>query len=177
MEKALKGKRGEEAEQTLLKLKVCDPACGSGHFLVAAAHRLASRLATIRSGEDEPSLGATRRALRDVISHCLYGVDLNPMAGTMPGLALDEAMSPGKPLAFLEHHIRCGNSLLGVTPRLLRQGIPNDAFKPIEGDSKSFCTALKNKNKEERKARSFEGTRIRHEMDKSDSNQSNWKNL
>ena len=52
-----KGKRGEEAEQTLLKLKVCDPACGSGHFLVAAAHRLASRLATIRSGEDEPSLG------------------------------------------------------------------------------------------------------------------------
>ena len=70
MEKALKEK-GVKRQNKTHQLKVCDPACGSGHFLVAAAYRLASRLATIRSGEDEPSLGATRRALRDVISHCL----------------------------------------------------------------------------------------------------------
>ena len=47
-----------------------------------------------------------------------------------------EALEPGKPLSFLDHRIQCGNSLLGATPALLREGIPDDAFKPIEGDDK-----------------------------------------
>ena len=64
----------------LLNLKVCDPACGSGHFLIAAAHRIARRLAQIQAGGDEPPPSALRSALRQVIAHCIYGVDVNPMA-------------------------------------------------------------------------------------------------
>src|SRR5262249_7063898 len=65
-----------DAEQALLALKVCDPACGSGHFLIAAAHRIAKRLAYVRTGEEEPPPQAVRHALRDVIGRCVYGVDL-----------------------------------------------------------------------------------------------------
>ena len=47
--------RKKNPEEEILNLKVCDPASGSGHFLVAAAHRIAKRLAAIRTGDDEPS--------------------------------------------------------------------------------------------------------------------------
>jgi hypothetical protein len=68
------------AEHALLSMKICDPACGSGHFLIAAAHRLAKRLAAVRTGDEEPAPDALRHSLRDVISHSIYGVDINPMA-------------------------------------------------------------------------------------------------
>ena len=141
-----------DAETALLNLKICDPACGSGHFLIAAAHRLAKRLAFVRTGDEEPAPEATQTALRDVIGRCIYGVDVNPMAVELCKVALwMEALEPGKPLSFLDHHIQCGNSLLGATPALLRQGIPDDAFKPIEGDDKAYCSKYKKQNKEERK--------------------------
>jgi hypothetical protein len=137
----------------ILELKVCDPACGSGHFLIGAAHRIAKRLASVRTGDDEPSPEAVRTALRDVIGRCLYGVDLNPMAVELCKVSLwMEALEPGKPLSFLDHHIRCGNSLLGATPGLLAQGIPDEAFTPIEGDDKALCKELKKRNKKEREA-------------------------
>jgi hypothetical protein len=60
-----------------------------------------------------------------------------------------EALEPGKPLSFLDHHIRCGNSLLGATPELIMGGIPNEAYEAIEGDDKEACSALKKKNKRE----------------------------
>ena len=136
----IKGKKAEEAAKAILDLKVCDPACGSGHFLIAAAHRLARHLARIRSGETEPSPADYQHALRDVISHCIYGVDINPMAVELCKVSLwMEAMEPGKPLSFLDHHVQCGNSLLGTTPALLKQGIPDEAFEPIEGDDKKLC--------------------------------------
>ncbi|HEY6340150.1 MAG TPA: N-6 DNA methylase [Bryobacteraceae bacterium] len=69
-----------DPEAAILKLKVVDPACGSGHFLIAAAHRIAKRLAAVRSGEEEPPPEAQRKAVRDIIGHCIYGVDVNPMA-------------------------------------------------------------------------------------------------
>jgi very-short-patch-repair endonuclease len=139
------------AEQAILNLKVCDPACGSGHFLIAAAHRMAKRLATIRTGDEEPSPEATQKALRDVIGRCIYGVDINPMAVELCKVALwMESLEPGKPLSFLEHHIQCGNSLLGATPALLRKGIPDAAFTPIEGDDKAYCSKYKKQNKQER---------------------------
>lgn len=141
----------ENPEAALLNLKVCDPACGSGHFLIAAAHRIARKLASVRTGDAEPSPEATRTALRDVIGHCIYGVDVNEMAVELCKVALwMEALEPGKPLSFLDHRIQCGNSLLGTTPALLANGIPDEAFTPIEGDDKSVATALKKKNKEER---------------------------
>ena len=152
----------DDPEQAILNLKVCDPATGSGHFLVAAAHRMAKRLAAIRTGDDEPSPEATSMALRDVISHCIYGVDMNPMAVELCKVNLWlEALEPGKPLSFLDHHIKCGNSLLGTTPALIEKGIPDDAFKPIEGDNKALCKEFKKQNKGERKGQAmlFYGTR------------------
>ena len=140
----------KSAEEAVLSLKVCDKAVGSGHFLVAAAHRIAKRLASIRTGEEEPAPAAYRHALRDVIGRCLYGVDINPMAVELCKFALWlEALEPGKPLSFLDHHIQCGNSLLGATPELIKGGIPDKAFDPIEGDNKDACYGLKNRNKRE----------------------------
>jgi hypothetical protein len=102
-------------------------------------------------GESEPSPLLYQQALRDVIGRCLYGVDINPMSAELCRVSLWlEALEPGKPLSFLDHHIQLGNSLLGTTPALLAQGIPDDAFKPIEGDVKSRCTELKRDNKRER---------------------------
>jgi len=142
----------ENPEGALLGLKICDPACGSGHFLIAAAHRLAKRLAGVRTGDDEPGPDATRKALRDVIGRCIYGVDINPMAVELCKVSLWlEALEPGKPLSFLDHHIRCGNSLIGATPALIACGLPDDAFKPIEGDEKAACSALKKRNKSAQK--------------------------
>ena len=140
-----------DSEKAILDLKVCDPACGSGHFLVAAAHRIAKHLASVRTGDEEPSPEAQRTALRDVISHCIYGVDINRMSVELCKISLWlEAIEPGKPLSFLDHHIRCGNSLLGTTPALIDRGLPDEAFKPITGDDKDFCTAWKRENKKDR---------------------------
>lgn len=147
----LAGKRGPDAEQAILALKVCDTAVGSGHFLIGAAHRLAKRLAAVRTGDTEPSPEAYRTALRDCIRNCLYGVDLNPMAAELCRVNLWlESMEPGKPLSFLDHHIKVGNSLLGATPALLAAGIPDEAFSPIEGDDKKLCSRFKKANKKER---------------------------
>jgi hypothetical protein len=138
-------------EERLLALKVCDPACGSGHFLIAAAHRIAKRLASVRTGDIEPSPEAIRTALRQVISRCIYGVDINPMAVELCKVALwMESLEPGKPLSFLDHRIRCGNSLIDATPRLLKEGIPDAAFNPVEGDDKAVCSEYKKRNKKER---------------------------
>jgi hypothetical protein len=140
-----------DPEKAILALKVCDPACGSGHFLIAAAHRIAKCLAAVRTGSEEPGLAARRAALRDVVGHCIYGVDINPMAVELCKVNLwMEAIEPGKPLSFLDAHIQCGNSLLGATPALLKQGIPDSAFKPIGKDDKKLCSEYKKKNKEQR---------------------------
>lgn len=139
------------AEDAILALKVCDPAVGSGHFLIRAAHRIAHRLAAVRTGDGEPAPGPYREALRDVIGRCLYGVDVNPMSAELCRFnLLLEGLAPGKPLSFLEGHIKVGNSLLGTTPALIRGGIPDDAFKPIEGDDKGIASAYRKRNKTER---------------------------
>ena len=97
---------------------------------------------------EEPDAQSRRAALRDVVGHCLYGVDINPMAVELCKVNLwMEAIEPGKPLSFLDAHIQCGNSLLGSTPALLRSGIPDSAFNPIEGDDKKICSEFKKKNK------------------------------
>ena len=138
-------------EQAILALKICDPATGSGHFLIAAAHRLAKRLAAVLTGDDEPSPEATRTALRNVIGRCLYGVDVNPMAVELCKVSLwMEALEPGKPLSFLDHRIKVGNSLMGATPVGISLGIPDEAFSVLTGDEKTVVSALKKRNKRER---------------------------
>src|SRR6266851_1105262 len=140
-----------DPEKAILNLKVCDPACGSGHFLIAAAHRIAKRLAAVRTGNEEPGPEDRRTALRDVVGHCIYGVDINPMAVELCKVNLwMETIEPGKPLSFLDAHIQHGNSLLGATPALLAQGIPDSAFEAIEGDDKKVCTEFKKRNRQQR---------------------------
>ena len=138
----------EEKEQALLAIRVLDPACGSGHFLLAAARRLALELARIRAGDEEPSEELRQECLREVVARCIYGVDKNPMAVELCKVALwIEAVDPGKPLSFLDAHIQCGDSLVGVfDPKVLEQGIPDEAYKPLTGDDKTTCTSLKKEN-------------------------------
>ena len=141
----------EERVSALLDITVCDPACGSGHFLVAAARRIAKRIAAEETGESEPPDAVVRAALRRVTGRCIYGVDINPMAAELAKVSLwIEALDPGKPLSYLDQNIRVGNSLLGVTPALLAEGLPDAAFTPIEGDDRKVAAALKKQNAAER---------------------------
>lgn len=119
-----------DPQQAILELKVCDPACGSGLFLIAAARRIAKRLAAARVGHGEPTPEAYRVALRDVVSLCIYGVDINPMAVELCKFNLwMEAIEADQPLSMLNLHIQCGNSLLGATPVLLARGIPGSSLQ------------------------------------------------
>ncbi|TDC05817.1 Eco57I restriction-modification methylase domain-containing protein, partial [Actinomadura bangladeshensis] len=135
----------------LLKITVCDPACGSGHFLVAAARRIAKKYAAMWSGDEEPTPATIREAMHKVVERCVYGVDLNPMAAELAKFSLWlESLEPGRPLAFLDSHIKVGNSLLGTTPKLLLQGIPDEAFKPIGDDDKKIAAQFRKENAKER---------------------------
>ncbi|MCX7844511.1 MAG: N-6 DNA methylase, partial [Candidatus Bipolaricaulota bacterium] len=138
-------KTREEKERAILSLRVIDPATGSGHFLLAAARRLGKELARVRTGEEEPAPEALRAAIRDVITHCLYGVDKNPLAVELCKVALwIEGHTLGKPLTFLDHRIRCGDSLVGVFDlSVLAQGIPAGAYDPVADDDKNFASRLK----------------------------------
>ena len=135
-----------EAQSALLDVKVCDPAMGSGHFLVEAVDYLTDELIGILNQypEDNPVLAMleeTRQGIlanleeqgirinpdklepvqllqRVVMKRCIYGVDLNPMAVELAKVSLWlHSFTIGAPLSFLDHHLRCGNSLIGTTAR------------------------------------------------------------
>ena len=151
LDEACAHETAEQRVSALLDITVCDPACGSGHFLVAAARRIAKRIAAEETGESEPPDAVVRAALRRVTGRCIYGVDINPMAAELAKVSLwIEALEPGKPLSYLDQNIRVGNSLLGVTPALLAEGLPDAAFTPIEGDDRKVAAALKKQNASER---------------------------
>ena len=144
-----------DAAAALLKLTVIDPACGSGHFLLAAARRIATRVARIRA-EGTPSLADFRHALRDVARSCIHGVDRNPMAVELTKFALwIETVDPGRPLGFFDAQIRCGDALLGVFDlKVLEAGIPDAAYKPLTGDDKEVAKYYAQKNKREQAEKS-----------------------
>lgn len=137
-----------DKEKAILSISILDPACGSGHFLLAAARRLAERLAEIRAGDEAVTTAHYREALRDVVSNCIYGTDLNPMALELAKIALwIETLVPGQPLGFLDSHFVCGNSILGISSlQQLDKGIQAEAFGVVEGDDPSVAKALKAKN-------------------------------
>ena len=116
LEKAQSDPSGAAAD--ILALRVCDPAMGSGAFLVQAARVLGLALARVRAaasdGRVTPEL--VHRSKRDVTRHCLYGVDLNPLAVVLAKVSLWlETLERGKPLSFLDAHLRLGDSLIGVS--------------------------------------------------------------
>ncbi|HED04496.1 MAG TPA: hypothetical protein ENI60_06995, partial [Candidatus Fraserbacteria bacterium] len=126
-----------------LKLKVLDPAMGSGHFLVHAVDSISECVALFLNEFPESPVGAELERLRKgilenvqnqgvridesklndvnlikrmVMKRCVYGVDLNPMAVELAKLSLWlDSFTVGAPLSFLNHHLRCGNSLIGAT--------------------------------------------------------------
>lgn len=151
-ERLKKAHTQQEKEHAILSIKVLDPACGSGHFLLASARKLAKELARIRTGEEEPAPNNVREAMREVVSYCIYGVDKNPLAVELCKVALWlESYTHSKPLSFLDHRIQCGDSLLGVKDmNVLRDGVPDSAFKPVELDDKELAKKLKNQNRGER---------------------------
>lgn len=138
----------DDPEKALLELSVIDPACGSGHFLLAAARRIATRLARIRA-EGTPSLADFRHALRDVARSCIHGVDRNPMAVELTKVALwIETIDPGLPLGFFDAQIRCGDALLGVFDlKVLEEGIPDAAYAPLTGDDKAVARYYQQANR------------------------------
>jgi hypothetical protein len=106
----------------ILQLRVVDPAMGSAAFLVSACRYLARAYerALVRDGSaGEPDIDEADRAMfrRIVAQRCLFGVDLNPTAVQLARLSLWLAtLSANKPLTFLDHHLVCGNSLIGASP-------------------------------------------------------------
>ena len=139
----------EDAVDALLDLAIVDPACGSGHFLLAAARRLADRVARIRAG-GTPTPDDYQHALRDVVRRCIYGVDVNPLAVEICKVGLwMESIDPGLPLTFLQSHIRCGNSLIGTNRALMGDQVPDVAWAVLEGDDRKLTRSLKRRNQEE----------------------------
>ena len=151
-ERLAEAKTPQDKEEALLDLRVCDPASGSGHFLLAAARRIARELAKVRTGEEEPSPTEYRTAIRDVVRNSIYAVDKNPLAVDLCKVALwIEGHAAGLPLSFLDHHIKCGDSLVGVSDLLvLAKGIPDGAYKPVTGDDKDAAKEYRQRNKKER---------------------------
>src|SRR5690606_5659908 len=95
-----------------------------------------------------PSLADFRHALRDVARSCIHGVDRNPMAMELTKVALwIETVDPGLPLGFFDAQIRCGDSLLGVFDlKVLEEGIPDAAYKPLTGDDKDVAKVYERAN-------------------------------
>ncbi|GGX29711.1 hypothetical protein GCM10010297_58900 [Streptomyces malachitofuscus] len=106
--------------EQILSLRICDPAMGSGAFLVPAVHQLTEAYgeALARDGEtlDHKLDDAERAAYRRlIVERCIYGVDLNPMAVELAKVSLWlTTAAAGKPLSFLDAHLRCGNAVIGA---------------------------------------------------------------
>jgi hypothetical protein len=143
----------EAGEEALLSLKVCDPAAGSGHFLVKANNALGAELARVRTGDEYPTEAEIQAGKRDVLARSIYAVDLNPMAVELCKVSLwINASVRDRPLSFLDHHIKWGNSLIGATPELLAEGVPYEAFDhTLEGNDRERAKEIRSQNRQERR--------------------------
>jgi hypothetical protein len=139
-----------DTDEGIFSLKVLDPAMGSGHFLVEATDYLARALVEALGGKpQEMEEEEIRWARREVVERCVYGVDFNPLAVELAKLSLWlHTVSRDKPLNFLDHHLRCGNSLigawvrdLGILPELGKKGKAPVAGTTLAGHRFSSAAA------------------------------------
>lgn len=139
--------KAPDPARAILDLNVIDTSCGSGHFVVAAARRMASRLVAARGVDTSPA--EYQRALRDVVRNCIYGVDINPLAVELAKITLwIESVVPGEPLTFLDSHFVCGDATLGIDNlKNLEHGIPNAAYKALTGDDPAAAKELAKRNR------------------------------
>ena len=149
----------------LFDVKVLDPAMGSGHFLVEAVDYVTDKMLnflsafpwnpvvahiaymrqTILAEMEEQGLAIDGKRLTDinllkrhVLKRCIYGVDLNPMAVELARVSLWlDCFTLGAPLSFLDHHLRSGNSLIGVTVREVREAIEGKGLSVDAADVRS----------------------------------------
>lgn len=150
---------GREAEAALLDIRVIDPACGSGAFLVAVIDRLALALCDVRNNGQQPTEAQLARGRRDVLQNCIYGIDLDPFAAELCKVALwIHCAVRDLPLTFLDHRIQHGNSLVGWPLRNIPDEIPIEAY-PTKGDNrnadaetKEICASARERNRAELKA-------------------------
>jgi hypothetical protein len=123
---AVAGKATEaEKAQAVLRVNCLDPSMGSGHFPVAAMEYIARFLVSLALTPEGEAQGETDLAYwkRRVAQNCIYGVDLNPLAVELAKLSMWLATAQkDKPLSFLDHHLRCGNALVGARLADLRLG-------------------------------------------------------
>ncbi len=99
--------------QSVLDLKVLDPAMGSGHFLTKATGYLTEQVMEVVREQEIQSYDE-QDLRRQIAKECIYGVDLNGMAVELAKLSMWlETLATDKPLAFLDHHLKTGNSLVG----------------------------------------------------------------
>lgn len=170
----------KDPEAALLALKVADVACGSGHILLSAARRISHELACLyetrennsREKVEQPSPPYMRKAMKDVVRNCIYGVDKNPLAVELCKIALWlEAYNPGEPLNFLDHHIKCGDAIVGLAHRdELENGIADEAFKLLPGDDKDICKTFRDKNIKEKKLHEAKAMQLKAEFEKTTGN-------
>lgn len=123
--------------------RVCDPAVGAGVFLLQSARTIAHHLRA--SGK--------RGTLDEVISRCVFGIDLDPVAATLARAVLAlETSDPRETFNHLAAHIKVGSAILGATPELIQTGIPTSAFIVKDGDDKDAVRATKKRNTAERRS-------------------------
>jgi hypothetical protein len=121
LEPILKQLGEKPTPQQILNLKVCDPAMGSGAFLVEACRQLSESLVEAWGAHQQmpvipPDEDEVLHARRLIAQRCLYGVDKNPMATDLAKLSLWLAtLAKDHPFTFLDHSLRCGDSLVGLT--------------------------------------------------------------
>ncbi|MFH1857494.1 MAG: hypothetical protein ABH845_01130, partial [Candidatus Omnitrophota bacterium] len=129
-------------KEVILVFKLCDPGMGSGHFLVNAADQITDLIVSLLAeipaveGMASPTTCEPNHWRRLITRHCLYGVDLNPLAVHLAKLSLWlNCFARDHKLTFLDHHLRCGNSLIGIRRLSQLQRIPErskDAKKKLQ---------------------------------------------
>jgi type I restriction-modification system DNA methylase subunit len=145
LQEAVEGaKTDDEKIEAVLGLNVLDPSMGSGHFLVEATEQIARFLVELNVSPGETD-GEAELAYwkRRVAQSCVYGVDLNPLAVDLAKLSLWLAtVAKGRPLSFLDHHLRTGNSLVGARLSDLQLGSDRKGRKKVSNDDETQLSMI-----------------------------------